>query len=133
MGRPRFHPTRNALAAMVVAAATSFAIAVPAGATPWQKAWGDYDNSQHWHDAGWWLENRPDWVTSHHPEWTENYATTRGQIGDSDGLHVRHYGDGGLDRIAAAAAIQPVKNETRKARGTSSNKTEASIRSARES
>jgi hypothetical protein len=103
MGRPCLHPIRNTLAAIAVAGAMILTVAAPAAATPWQKAWGDYDRSQQWHDANWWMQNRPDWVIVHHPEWTENYAGTRGQIGDSDQLHVRHYGDGGFDRSTAAS------------------------------
>ena len=125
MGRPRFHPMSNALAALTVAAAMTLSFAAPVAAAPWQKAWGDYDNAQQWHDAGWWLQNQHEWVISHHPEWTENYAATRGQIGDSDSMHARHYGDGGLDRVvkanekANARAIEAAKNEARKARVTS--------------
>ncbi|MGA2456239.1 MAG: hypothetical protein ABSF85_01505 [Terriglobales bacterium] len=133
MGRPRFHPIRNTLAAIAVAGAMILTVAAPAAATPWQKAWGDYDSHQQWHDASWWLQNRHDWVTSHHPEWTENYAATRGQIGDSDRFHMWHYGDGGADRRSNAAAIDAAKNEARKARGTSAIRAEASVKSARES
>ena len=110
MGRPRFHKIRNGLAAISVAGAMILTVAAPAAATPWQKAWGDYDNHQQWHDANWWLQNRHDWVIEHHPEWTENYSGTRGQIGDSDQLHVWHYGDGGFDR-SKAAAINGARNE----------------------
>lgn len=125
MGRPRFHLFRKTLAAPTVAGAVCLAASAPAFATPWQHAWGDYDSQQQWHDAGWWLQNQHDWVIAHHPEWTENYAATRGQIGDSDSMHVRHYGDGGFDRIvkanekANAKAIEAAKNEARKARVTS--------------
>ena len=125
MGRPRFHSFRNTFAALTVAGAVCLAASSPAFATPWQHAWGDYDSHQQWHDAGWWLQNHHDWVISHHPEWTENYAATRGQIGDSDSMHARHYGDGGFDRIvkanekANAKAIEAAKNEARKARVTS--------------
>jgi hypothetical protein len=120
---------RNALAAISVAAALTFMLATPVAAAPWQKAWGDYDNAQQWHDAGWWLKNRHEWVTSHHPEWTDNYASTRGQIGDSDRFHGRHYGDGGLDR--RANAVEAAKNEARKVRGAASTKAEASVKNAR--
>ena len=125
MGRPRFHSFRNTFAALTVAGAVCLGASAPAFATPWQHAWGDYDSQQQWHDAGWWLQNRHDWVISHHPEWTENYAATRGQIGDSDSMHARHYGDGGYDRSvkanekANARAIEAARNETRKARVTS--------------
>src|ERR1700675_3786267 len=125
MGRPRFHPIRNTLAAITVAGAMLLTFAAPAAATPWQKSWGDYDNQQQWHDASWWLQNRHDWVISHHPEWTENYAATRGQIGDSDRFHGRHYGDGGADR-SEAAALEAAKNERLKA----SIKAEASVKNA---
>ncbi|MGO9563621.1 MAG: hypothetical protein ACLPPV_13290 [Candidatus Korobacteraceae bacterium] len=132
MERPRFHPIRNTLAAITVAGAMILTVAAPAAATPWQKAWGDYDSHRQWHDASWWLQNRHDWVTSHHPEWTENYAATRGQIGDSDRFHLWHYGDGGSDR-ATAAAIDAAKNEARKLPATPATKAEASVKSARES
>jgi hypothetical protein len=99
--------------------------AAPAAATSWQKSWGDYDNQQQWHDASWWLQNQHKWVISHHPEWTENYAGTRGQIGDSDRFHGRHYGDGGTDR-SEAAALEAAKNERLKA----SIKAEASVKNA---
>ncbi len=128
MGRPRFHPFRNTLAAITVAGAILLTFAAPAAATPWQKSWGDYDNQQQWHDASWWLQNRHDLVVSNHPEWTENYASTRGQIGDCDRFHARHYGDGGSDRLHAAA-LQAAKDENLKA----SVKAEASIKKARES
>jgi len=108
MGRPRFYPIRNTLAAFAVTGAMLFSIAAPCAAASWQKSWGDYDKQQQWHDASWWLQNRPDWVISHHPEWTESYALTEGQIGDSDSLHGRHYGDGGTDR-ADAAALQATR------------------------
>jgi hypothetical protein len=101
MGRPRFHPVRNTLAAIVIVAAGAMLLTTTgrvAAAEPWQTSWGDYDNHNQWHDANWWLDNQHNWVTVHHPEWTENYASTHGQIGDSDRLHVRHYGDGSLDR-----------------------------------
>ncbi len=104
MGRPRFHPLRNILTAIAVAGAMILTIAAPAVATPWQKSWGDYDSHNRWHDADWWLQNRHHWVTTHHPEWTENYAETIGQIGDYDRLHVWHYGDGGFDRLTARLA-----------------------------
>jgi hypothetical protein len=125
MGRPRFHPIRNTLAAITVAGAMLLTFAAPAAATPWQKSWGDYDNQQQWHDASWWLQNRHDWVISHHPEWTENYAATRGQIGDSDRFHGRHYGDSGTDR-SVAAALEAAKNERLKA----STRTGASVKNA---
>jgi hypothetical protein len=95
-------------------------IAAPAAATPWQKAWGDYDSHLQWHDAGWWLQNRHAWVTTHHPEWTESYAEFPGQIGDYDRLHVWHYGDGGLDRQSAELTNHELTNESRKAREDSS-------------
>lgn len=98
MGRPRIRPIRNLLTAIAVAGAMTLTMAGPASAKPWQRAWGDYDNHQQWHDANWWLQNRHDWVVVHHPEWTEHYANTPGQIGDSDNLHVWHYGTGGFDR-----------------------------------
>jgi hypothetical protein len=125
MGRPRFHPIRNSLAALTVAGAMVLTFAAPCAATSWQKSWGDYDQQQQWHDANWWLQNQHEWVISHHPEWTENYAATRGQIGDSDRFHGRHYGDGESDR-STEAALQAAKQEREKA----SIKTGASLRNA---
>jgi hypothetical protein len=125
MGRPRFHSFRSTFAALTVAGAVCLAASAPAFAAPWQHAWGDYDSHQQWHDAGWWLKNQHAWVIAHHPEWTEDYAATPGQIGDSDSMHARHYGDGGFDRIvkanekANAQAVEAAKNEARKARATS--------------
>jgi hypothetical protein len=121
------------MAAITVAAAMMLAFAGPAAAKPWQKAWGDYDNAQQWHDANWWLKNQPQWVISHHPEWKDNYAATPGQIGDSDRLHARHYGDGGLDRSRNEAAREARKSEAPKTRAASSMKTEALVKDARES
>ena len=128
MGRPRFHPIRSTLAAIAVAGAMFLTFAAPAAATPWQKSWGDYDNQQQWHNASWWLKNRHDWVALNHPEWTENYAKTRGQIGDSDRFHGRHYGDGGTDR-SVAAALRAATDERAKA----SIKAEVSVKKGRES
>jgi hypothetical protein len=125
MGRPRLHPIRTTLAALTVAGAMFLAIAAPSSAAPWQKAWGDYDTNQQWHNASWWLQNQHEWVIANHPEWTDNYAGTPGQIGDSDRFHGRHYGDGGTDR-SEAAAVQAAKNERLKA----SIKTEASVKNA---
>jgi hypothetical protein len=124
MGRPRLHRIRNSLAAITVAGTMFFALAAPAAATPWQQAWGDYDKQQQWHDASWWLHHEHGWVLSHHPEWTETYAATRGQIGDSDRFHGRHYGDGGTDRFDAGAA--EIRSEQLKA----SIKAEASVKNA---
>jgi hypothetical protein len=124
MGRPRFRSIRNTLTAITAVGAMILTLAAPAFARPWQKAWGDYDSHQQWHDAGWWLQNQHNWVASHHPEWTDNYASTRGEIGDTDRFHAWHYGDGGFDRRANAAATEAVKNEAGKARGASSTKTD---------
>ncbi len=99
MGRPRLHPIRRTATAILAAAALILAATAPAAAMlPWQKAWGDYDSHNQWHDASWWLKNQHHWVAVHHPEWTESYADTYGQIGDSDRFHVWHYGDGSFDR-----------------------------------
>ena len=125
MGRPRLHPIRTTLAALTVAGAMLLTVVAPAAAAPWQKAWGDYDTNQQWHNASWWLQNQHRWVIANHPEWTDNYAATRGQIGDSDRFHGRHYGDSGTDR-SEAAAVQAAKNERLKA----SIKTEASVKNA---
>jgi len=125
MGRPRLHPIRTTLAALTVAGAMLLTVVAPAAAAPWQKAWGDYDTNQQWHNASWWLQNQHRWVIANHPEWTDNYAATRGQIGDSDRFHGRHYGDGGTDR-SVAAAVQAAKNERLKA----SIKAEASVKNA---
>lgn len=99
MGRPRLHPIRHTVTAIAAAGALILALTAPVAAMqPWQKAWGDYDSHNEWHDASWWLKNQHHWVTINHPEWTDNYANTYGQIGDSDRLHVWHYGDGSFDR-----------------------------------
>jgi hypothetical protein len=124
MGRPRFHLFKNSAAAIAVAGAMLLTFAAPCAASPWQKSWGDYDKQQKWHDASWWLQHQHGWVISHHPEWTENYASTRGQIGDSDRFHGRHYGDGGTDRFEAGAA--EIRSEQLKA----SIKAEASVKNA---
>jgi hypothetical protein len=101
MGRPRLHPIRKILIGIVVVGALTMAVAGSAAAAgPWQKSWGDYDNHIQWHDAGWWLKNQPQWVAVNHPEWTENYSATRGQIGDYDRFHAWHYGDGSFDRLS---------------------------------
>jgi hypothetical protein len=130
MGRPRFRPIRNTLAALAVAGATILTVVAPAAAGPWQKAWGDYDRHQQWHDASWWITNQHDWVIVHHPEWTENYAGTHGRIGDSDRLHVWHYGDGGFDRRSNAVPISAARNESRTALAASSTISDASVEDA---
>lgn len=106
MGRPRFRPLRTTLTAIAIAGAIGFTIAAPCAAAPWQHTWGDYDRSQLWHDANWWLINQRAWVVVNHPEWTDNYAATRGQIGDYDRFHEWHYGDGALDRLNNGVAIK---------------------------
>jgi hypothetical protein len=107
MARARLHSIRNTLTAIVASAAIVLTMAVPAGATePWQKSWGDYDSSDQWHNASWWLQNQHDWVAIHHPEWTESYAGIFGRIGDYDRLHVCHFGDGALDRYLAGPAAE---------------------------
>lgn len=99
MGRPRFHSVRHFVTAMLAAGTLVLAMTTSAAALrPWQNAWGSYDRNNQWHDAGWWLKNRPHWVIVHHPEWMDNYADTYGRIGDSDRLHAWHYGDGSFDR-----------------------------------
>ena len=125
MGRPRLHPIRTTLAVLTVAGAMLLTVVAPAAAAPWQKAWGDYDTNQQWHNASWWLQNQHEWVIANHPEWTDNYAGTPGQIGDSDRFHGRHYGDGGTDR-SVAAALEAAKNERLKA----STRTGVSVKSA---
>jgi hypothetical protein len=120
MGRPRLHPILNTLAAIMAAGAIIVTTAVSmagsaAAMEPWQKSWGDYDRQNQWHDASWWLENRHHWVTVHHPEWTENYADIFGQIGDSDGRHVWHYGDGGFDRHSNGSTADELINAPAKA------------------
>jgi len=99
MGRPRIYSVRHNRIAIIMCGVLILATAGQAAAMrPWQEAWGDYDSHSQWHDAGWWLKNRHHWVTVNHPEWTDNYANTYGQIGDSDRRHVWHYGDGSFDR-----------------------------------
>jgi hypothetical protein len=127
MGRPRFRPIRNALAAITVVGAMILTIAAPAAATPWQKAWNDDESHQQWHDASWWTQNRHDWVITHHPESSEDYSGMRGQIGDSDRLHVWHYGAGGFDRRSNAVPTSSAMNETPSARVASSAKPDASL------
>lgn len=122
MGRPRIHSMRSAVTAIVAAAAIILTVTGQAGAMqPWQKAWGDYDSHYQWHDAGWWLKNRHHWVTVHHPEWTESYADTVGRIGDSDRLHVWHYGDGGFDHDPNGRTTGEITNELPRARVASSS------------
>jgi len=112
MGRPRLYPIRHAMTALGVTGALILALTAPVAAIqPWQQAWGDYDSHNQWHDASWWLKNRHHWVTVNHPEWTDNYADTYGQIGDSDRLHVWHYGDGSFDRNSA---VDDLENESPK-------------------
>ena len=31
--------------------------------------WGDFDDQRIWWPAGWWWQNRPDWVRENHPDW----------------------------------------------------------------
>jgi hypothetical protein len=113
MGRPRLDRIRYVLTAIIAAAGvltltmTASAAAMP----PWQKAWGDYDNHNQWHDASWWLKNRHHWVTVHHREWTDNYADINGRICDSDRFHAWHYGDGSFDRNSA---VDEIANESLK-------------------
>jgi hypothetical protein len=130
MGRPRLRPIRNTLAAIVVAGSMILMVAPKAAAAPWQEAWGDYDNHQQWHNANWWMQNHHDWVIVHHPEWTESYARTRGQIGDSDRLHAWHYGDGGFDRRSIAVPTNAAMNEVRTVLVASATKPDASIENA---
>jgi hypothetical protein len=121
VGRPRLNPIRNTLTAIMAAGAISLTMTGQAAAMgPWQKSWGAYDSHNQWHDASWWLQNRHHWVTVHHPEWTEHYAETRGQIGDSDRLHVWHYGDGSFDRNSTGLTIDQLTNESPKVRGAAS-------------
>ena len=80
--------------------------------------------------GGW--QNRHAWVTSHHPEWTDNYAATKGQIGDSDRLHQWHYGDGELDR-SNEAAINAARTEAKTSHGASVMKPRASVNNFRQS
>jgi len=30
---------------------------------------GDYDERHAWHNRDWWVNNRRDWVSTHHKEW----------------------------------------------------------------
>jgi hypothetical protein len=128
MGRPRLYPfsVRKALTMIAVLGGLILTTTATASAMgPWQKSWGDYDAQSQWHDAGWWLQNRHNWVTVNHPEWNENYSETRGQIGDSDRLHVWHYGNGSFDRSAGRSLIVREPDKAQSARGISA-KTEAS-------
>jgi hypothetical protein len=120
MARARLHSIRSSLTAVVAAAAIVLTMAGPVGATePWQKSWGDYDASDQWHNASWWLQSQHDWVASHHPEWTESYAAIVGRIGDYDRLHVWHYGDGALDRYLARSASDRSADQSAKDEATS--------------
>lgn len=122
MARARLHSVRSALAAIVAIGAIIVMTTGPVAATePWQTSWGDYDCHEQWHNAAWWLQNQPAWATTHHPEWTDNYANTYGQIGDYDGLHLWHYGDGALDRESAALVIDRSSEELAKDRQTSTD------------
>jgi len=129
MGRPRFRPIRNTLAAIALVGAMILTLAAPVAATPWQRASGDYDSHQQWHDANCGLQNRHDWVTAQHPEWTENYGKTCGPIGDSDRMNVWHYGDGGFDR-SNAVPTSAARNEARTPRVVSSTKPDGSVKNA---
>ena len=107
MGRPRLHPNSHSVTAIIVAGTLILAMAGPVAAMrSWQTSWGDYDSHNQWHDARWWLKNRHHWVIAHHPEWTDNYADTFGQIGDSDRFHVWHYGDGSFDRNSTVDELE---------------------------
>ena len=130
MGRPRFHPVGKTLAAIAVLGAMIMTVAAPAAATPWQKTRGDYDSDQQWHDANWWMQNQHDWVIVLPPEWTEDYAETPGQIGDSGRLHAWHYGDGGFDRRSNAVPTSSAKSDIGTTSMVLSTKPGASARNA---
>jgi hypothetical protein len=107
MGRPRLRPIQHTVTAIIATGTLIVATAGPAAAMrPWQKSWGDYDSHHQWHDTGWWLKNHHHWVIAHHPEWTDNYSDTFGQIGDSDRFHVWHYGDGSFDRNSTVDELE---------------------------
>jgi hypothetical protein len=115
--RPRLHWLRNALGAVLFVGATILTMTGQAAATgPWQKSWGDYVCQDRWHDASWWLQYRHAWVAAHHPEWTESYAQTFGQIDDYDRLHRWHYGDGGFDRNPTGLPTDEMTSGLSKAR-----------------
>jgi len=113
MGLPRFQSIQSILTAIAIVGAMSLTIVSPAAGTPWQKSRANYDSSRQWHDAGWWLQNRHDWGTLHHPKRTENYAGKFGRVGDSHLFPVWPmwpYGDGGFDPLSNAVAVNGAKN-----------------------
>jgi hypothetical protein len=48
--------------------------------------WGDYDESNQWHEHDWWHEHHPDWMYAHHPEWAESHPEWKDD-GDFDDHH----------------------------------------------
>src|SRR5580692_5262588 len=60
-----------------IAATVLLMLATPAFAQyrPWPTSlppapiWGDFDSGHTWHDAAWWWQSQPEWVSEHHPEW----------------------------------------------------------------
>jgi hypothetical protein len=62
---------RRIVASAVIAA---FLGGLPAlaHAAPYHPGWGDYDVHHAWHPDYWWMENHPNWVRAHHPEWAKN-------------------------------------------------------------
>lgn len=62
---------RAVVASLVVA---GFLSGVPAltHADDLHHGWGDYDQQHSWHSSDRWLDNHPNWVRNHHPEWARN-------------------------------------------------------------
>ena len=60
MGCPRLNRIRNVLATIMVLGALILTMAGTAAARgSWPKSVANYDNHRQWHDADWWLQNRP--------------------------------------------------------------------------
>jgi hypothetical protein len=56
-------------------------------------SYGDYDNSNVWHDAYWWHQNNPDFFYSNHPQWVSFNPLWLAQDGAYDTNHTWHYGE----------------------------------------
>jgi hypothetical protein len=76
---------RGLVASLVIA---GFLSGVPALAHADQlyHGWGDYDQHHEWHSSDWWLDNHPNWVKAHHPQWAKN-----GDWDDQHHWHDRHW------------------------------------------
>jgi hypothetical protein len=111
---------RDTLTAIVTAGAIILTTAGQAAAMgPSQKSWSDYNIHNQRHNAGRSPKNRHHRAREQHPKWTDNYAETRGPIGDYDRLPVWHYGDGGFDRHSTGLTTDELTNQSPKARKAS--------------